>query len=86
MFLTDVAGLRSDPEDPDSVITQITATELDAMVTSGAAEGGMVPKVEACALAIRGGVAQAHILDGRIPHSLLVELFTDAGLGTMVTS
>ena len=86
VFLTDVAGLRSDPEDPDSVITQITATELDAMVTSGAAEGGMVPKVEACALAIRGGVAQAHILDGRIPHSLLVELFTDAGLGTMVTS
>jgi acetylglutamate kinase len=86
VFLTDVAGLRSDPEDPDSVITQITATELDAMVTSGAAEGGMVPKVEACALAIRGGVAQAHILDGRIPHALLVELFTDAGLGTMVTS
>ena len=84
VFLTDVAGLRAVPSDPDSVLTQVTADQLDAMVADGTAEGGMVPKVEACALAIRGGVDRAHILDGRVPHALLVELFTDGGVGTMV--
>ena len=66
------------------MLTQVTADELDQMVANGTAEGGMVPKVEACALAIRGGVERAHILDGRVPHALLVELFTDGGVGTMV--
>ena len=84
VFLTDVAGLRAIPSDPESVLTQVTADELDQMVANGTAEGGMVPKVEACALAIRGGVERAHILDGRVPHALLVELFTDGGVGTMV--
>jgi len=85
IFLTDVAGLRADPEDPDSLLQTVSAEELDAMVASGAAAGGMVPKVEACARAVRAGVARAHILDGRVPHSLLLELFTDQGVGTMVT-
>jgi acetylglutamate kinase len=84
IFLTDVPGLRSDPDDPSSSLAQVTVAQLDEMVSSGAANGGMIPKVEACAAAVRGGVSRAHILDGRIPHSLLVELFTDGGLGTMV--
>jgi len=85
VFLTDVAGLRADPSDPTSVLAQVSADDLDAMVASGAAEGGMVPKVEACASAVRHGVGRAHILDGTVPHALLVELFTDGGVGTMVT-
>ena len=84
VFLTDVPGLRSDPVDPDSVIAQVDVATIDAMVSSGAAAGGMIPKVEACALAVRGGVKAAHILDGRVAHALLVELFTDGGVGTMV--
>jgi acetylglutamate kinase len=84
VFLTDVAGLRSDPEDPATLVQRTTADELDAMVASGAANGGMIPKVEACARAVRGGVASAHILDGRSPHALLLEIFTDEGVGTMI--
>jgi acetylglutamate kinase len=57
---------------------------VDDILRSGAAQGGMMPKVEACARAVRGGVARAHILDGRVPHALLLELFTDSGVGTMV--
>ncbi len=84
VFLTDVAGLRADPADPDSLIHRVTAEQLDAMVASGAAAGGMIPKVDACAKAVRHGVRRAHILDGRTPHALLLELFTDEGVGTMV--
>ena len=85
IFLTDVPGLRADPGDPSSIIEQVDVQGLDEMVEEGAAVGGMVPKVEACASAVRAGVERAHILDGTVPHSLLVELFTDSGLGTMVT-
>jgi len=84
IYLTDVPGVRSDPDDPASVLAEVTAGQLDAMVASGAARHGMVPKVVACAHAVRHGVGQAHILDGRVPHALLLELFTDAGVGTMV--
>jgi acetylglutamate kinase len=84
VFLTDVAGLRSDPDDPSTLLHRATAEHLDAMVASGAANGGMIPKVEACAKAVRHGVHRAHILDGRTPHALLLELFTDEGVGTMV--
>jgi acetylglutamate kinase len=84
VFLTDVAGLRADPDDPASLLHRVTAEQLDAMVVSGAANGGMLPKVEACARAVRHGVRRAHILDGRTPHALLLELFTDEGVGTMV--
>jgi acetylglutamate kinase len=86
IFLTDVAGLRSRADDPRSLLPRATPDDLDAMLASGAASGGMVPKVEACARAVRGGVAGAHILDGRVPHSLLLELFTDEGVGTMITA
>ena len=84
VFLTDVAGLRSDPDDPGTLLHRASAEQLDAMVASGAANGGMIPKVEACARAVRHGVRRAHILDGRTPHALLLELFTDEGVGTMI--
>jgi acetylglutamate kinase len=84
IFLTDVEGIRSDPTDASSLLHQLTAAELDALVASGVASGGMVPKAQACAQAVRAGVGGAHILDGRVPHALLVELFTDGGVGTMV--
>jgi acetylglutamate kinase len=62
----------------------VTADQLAQMIESGAAAGGMVPKVEACVGAVRAGVRRAHILDGRVPHALLLEVFTDVGIGTMV--
>jgi acetylglutamate kinase len=84
VFLTDVEGLRSDPADPATLLRQVTAEQLTSMVESGAAGGGMVPKAQACVRAVRGGVRRAHVLDGRVPHALLLELFTDVGIGTMV--
>jgi acetylglutamate kinase len=84
VFLSDVDGLHDDPADPKSLRRRVTAADLDVLLASGAASGGMVPKAQACARAVRGGVARAHILDGRIPHALLLELFTDGGIGTMV--
>ncbi len=86
IYLTDVTGLRSDPEDPTSLVPVTDAEGLDAMVATGAARGGMVPKIQACAHAVRHGVSRAHILDGRVPHALLLELFSDAGVGTMIVS
>ncbi len=84
VFLTDVAGLRAVPDDPSTLIHQATAEDLDHLVSTGAANGGMIPKVESCARAVRFGVGSAHILDGRTPHALLLEVFTDQGVGTMV--
>jgi acetylglutamate kinase len=84
VFLTDVSGLRSVPSDPSTLIHQATADDLDQLLATGAAIGGMIPKVEACARAVRSGVGHAHILDGRTPHALLLEIFTDEGVGTMV--
>ncbi|MGH2866501.1 MAG: acetylglutamate kinase [Solirubrobacteraceae bacterium] len=82
MFLTDVAGWLREPRDPSSVISQASAREVtDALAQVG---GGMRPKLAACLDAIHGGVSYAHIVDGRVPHSLLLELFTDAGQGTKI--
>jgi acetylglutamate kinase len=82
MFLTDVAGWLRDPEDPSSVISEIDADGVRAALPTVA--GGMRPKLAACLDAINGGVSYAHIVDGRVPHSLLLELFTDAGQGTKI--
>jgi acetylglutamate kinase len=82
VFLTDVAGWLADAGDPASLIGQASASEVAARL--GALEGGMRPKLAACVSAINGGVNSAHIVDGRIPHSLLLELFTDAGIGTKI--
>jgi acetylglutamate kinase len=82
MFLTDVPGWLRDPEDPTSVISEIGADDVAAALPTVA--GGMRPKLAACLDAINGGVSYAHIVDGRVPHSLLLELFTDAGQGTKI--
>ncbi|HUE08408.1 MAG TPA: acetylglutamate kinase [Acidimicrobiales bacterium] len=84
IFLTDIEGLRVVADDPTTVIHKASLEVIDEIIRSGNAEGGMLPKVEACARAVRAGVSRAHILDGRVPHALLLELFTDAGVGTMV--
>lgn len=84
IFLTDVEGLRSDPDDAATLIHRVAPEQLESMIASGAAGGGMAPKAAACIAAVNGSVARAHILDGRVPHAVLLELFTDAGVGTMV--
>jgi acetylglutamate kinase len=83
IFLTDVPGWLSDPSDERSVISGATVDEVERALSS--VEGGMRPKLAACVEAIRGSAESAHVIDGRRPHSLLLELFTDAGIGTMVT-
>jgi acetylglutamate kinase len=83
MFLTDVAGWLRDPDDPESLVSEASARELQRSIQTVA--GGMRPKLEACLEAVGGGVGSAHIVDGRVPHSLLLELFTDAGQGTKIT-
>ena len=83
IFLTDVAGWLADAEDADSLISSASVDEVERGL--GAIQGGMRPKLTACVEAIRGGVGSAQIVDGRLPHSLLLELFTDAGIGTKIT-
>jgi acetylglutamate kinase len=82
VVLTDVAGLFADYPDPESVISELTADELEPMLPG--LESGMAPKMEACLRAVRGGVGRAHVIDGRVPHSVLLEVFTSEGVGTMV--
>jgi len=82
VFLTDVAGWLEDPSDPTTLIRQASAGQAHEALAE--LDGGMRPKLEACVEAIKNGVSAAHILDGRIPHSLLLELFTDAGIGTKI--
>ena len=86
VYLTDVPGLLADPADPSSLVSRATVTDVEAMIVSGAVNGGMIPKARACMDAVRAGSGSAHMLDGRIPHAVLLELFTDAGIGTMITS
>ena len=82
VVLTDVEGLYARWPDPESLLPEVTADELDAMLPT--LESGMIPKMEACLRAVRGGVPQATVIDGRVPHSLLLEVFTPEGVGTMV--
>jgi acetylglutamate kinase len=86
IYLTDVAGLLADVDDPSSLISTVTAPDLQAMIDDGRLTGGMIPKIGACIHAVQHGVGAAHILDGRVPHVVLLELLTDAGVGTMVTA
>jgi acetylglutamate kinase len=82
VVLTDVAGLYRDWPSSDEVISELTAAELARLLPDLSA--GMIPKMEACLTAVRGGVPQAHVLDGRLGHAVLLEIFTDSGIGTMV--
>lgn len=84
VYLTDIEGLRRIIGDAASLIRQTTPDELDLLMSDGTIAGGMIPKVQSCVQAVRSGVRRAHILDGRIPHVLLLEVFTDEGIGTMV--
>jgi acetylglutamate kinase len=86
IFLTDIVGLLADVDDPSSLISETTAGELQGAIDRGELTGGMIPKVAACIHAVDNGVGSAHILDGRVPHVVLLELFSDAGVGTMVTA
>jgi acetylglutamate kinase len=86
IYLTDIEGLRREVHDASTLIRQTTPDELEALIQSGVIGGGMIPKVTSCIEAVRKGVQRAHILDGRIAHVLLLELFTDSGIGTMVSS
>ena len=84
IYLTDIEGLRTDANDPNSLVRQSSPAQLREMMMNGSVEGGMIPKIESCIHALEHGVKRVHILDGRIAHVLLVELFTDAGVGTMI--
>jgi len=86
MLLTDVAGVYRDFSDKASLIAQLNREEARELIESGAVSTGMIPKITCCLDALKGGVERAHIVDGRAPHSLLIELFTDAGCGTMIVS
>ena len=85
IYLTDIEGLRTNKDDAGSIVRQATTSQLRAMLGSGSIDGGMIPKIESCIAAIDRGVHRGHILDGRIAHVLLLELFTDSGIGTMVS-
>ncbi len=86
IYLTDIEGLRANKDDASSIIRRTTASEISRLMADGSIDGGMIPKMESCVEAITSGVSRCHILDGRIPHVLLIELFTIAGVGTMITA
>ena len=83
LSMTDICGLMRDPSDPSTLIPQVVVSEIPEMISEGIIKGGMIPKIACCQEAIRRGVDKVFIIDGRVPHSLLIELFTDEGIGTM---
>ena len=85
IMMTDIAGILRDKNDPASLIPEITVSEARALYESGVVSGGMIPKVECCIEALQKGVKNVIIMDGRVPHSILMEILTDEGAGTMVT-
>ncbi len=85
VFLTNTRGLMRDPEDPDSLLHRVDYREIQELTRSGVIAGGMIPKVEACLKALDYGVSRTHIIDGRVPHALLLEIFTEQGMGTLVS-
>ena len=84
VYLTGAAGLLEDPNDPSTLVHCLTPAEARARIDAAGVSGGMIPKLMACAEAVEGGVASAHMIDGRAEHAILIELFTDSGIGTMV--
>ena len=85
LLLTDVRGILRDPDDPESLVSSITAAEIESQIEAGNIAAGMIPKTRNCVEALRAGVPRAHILSGREPHALLLELFTKDGAGTLIT-
>jgi len=84
MFVTNVPGILRDPKDPKSLISSVSLTEVEQMIESGIISGGMIPKVQGALIALHGGVKKAHIIDGRVRNSVLLEIFTDSGVGTEI--
>ncbi|MEN6643717.1 MAG: acetylglutamate kinase, partial [Armatimonadia bacterium] len=84
IVLSDIPGLLDNVEDENSLISELTPEQAEKLVEDGKVSKGMIPKLQACLKAIEGGVPRAHMIDGRLPHSMLIELFTDAGIGTMI--
>jgi acetylglutamate kinase len=84
VVVSDTHGIRTDPEDPTSLVKHLTVDQIGELVKTGAISSGMLPKVEACVQAIQAGVSKTHIIDGRIPHALLLEIYTEAGIGTEI--
>ncbi len=84
VFLTDVNGIRQHPEDLDSQISTLHVNDVEALIDQGIASGGMIPKLRACACSVKGGVHKTHIIDGSVPHALLLEIFTREGIGTEI--
>ena len=85
VLLTDVEGIFVDYQDKATLLSTVKVAEVEGLISSGIISGGMIPKIECCAYAIKAGVEKVHIIDGRVPHSILLEIFTDEGIGTMVT-
>ena len=83
LTMTDIAGLMRDTSDPSTLISKLNVSEVPQLISEGVISGGMIPKVECCVEAIRRGVSKVFVIDGRVPHSILIELLTDEGLGTM---
>lgn len=84
VYLTDTHGIMTDPDDPKSFASTLTLTRVEDLVRTGVISGGMLPKVDACRVSLVGGVRKAHIIDGRLRHALLLEIFTDEGVGTQI--
>jgi acetylglutamate kinase len=86
VLLTDVPGLLRDPRDSETLVSVLKVSEVDDYIDQGIIAGGMIPKVQCCVEAVTGGVGRTHIIDGRVAHSILLEIFTDKGIGTMVVN
>jgi acetylglutamate kinase len=86
IFASEVNGLRTNPDDPDSMIDSLTAEQARKMLASGSIIGGMIPKIQACLETLERGVSKIHIINGRLRHALLLEIFTSMGIGTEITS
>jgi acetylglutamate kinase len=84
VVVSDTHGIRTDPNDPGSLVRHLTMGQIDEMIKNEVISSGMLPKVEACVMAIKAGVNKTHIIDGRIPHALLLEIYTEAGIGTEI--
>jgi len=84
IVLTDVKGIYDDKNDESTLRSVLTVSEAESMIKTGKIDKGMIPKVEACVMALKGGVERAHIIDGSVPNSVLMEIFTDTGIGTMI--
>lgn len=86
VYLSDVEGVREDPDDPESVLSELFVHEAEELIEKSVISGGMLPKIQNCIDALKGGITRIHIMDGRIPHSLLLEIFTNKGIGTAILS